>query len=57
VLLTFNDTGTGDEKQLRAADGDVLDGKGHLAIIKSGYKVSQVRSCRERGGDGAVERG
>jgi hypothetical protein len=34
VLLTFNDAGTGDEKQLRAAYSDVLDREGHLEIIR-----------------------
>ena len=34
VLLTLDDTGTGDEKQLGTADGDVLDEEWHGGIIR-----------------------
>jgi hypothetical protein len=40
VLLTFNHAGTGDEKELRTTNDDVLDGKGHGDIIRfQGFKV------------------
>jgi hypothetical protein len=46
VLLTLNDTGTGDEKQLGAANGDVLYGEGHGGIIRfcefRGFKGFEV---------------
>ena len=47
VLLTLNDTGTGDEKKLRAADGDVLHREGHGGIIRfRGSKFCGFTGCR-----------
>src|SRR5208282_1223428 len=45
VLFALNDAGTGDEKELGATDGDMLDGKGHSEIIRfRGFKVSRFPS-------------
>jgi hypothetical protein len=48
VLLAFNDAGTGDEEQLRATDGNVLDREWHGVIIRfQGFKVEwQARQTR-----------
>jgi len=48
MFLTFNDTGTGDEKQLRAADSDVLHREGHNGIIR----FQACRTIAENGGSG-----
>jgi hypothetical protein len=55
VLLTFNHAGTGDEKELRTTDDDVLDGEGHGGIIRSrGFKVSRFQSFKVKSKDKAI---
>jgi hypothetical protein len=54
VFLTLDDTGAGNEKQLRATDGDMLDREGHGKIIRGaedrGFEDSKI--CRIRGRNG-----
>jgi hypothetical protein len=53
VLFAFNDAGAGDKKELRATDGDMLDGKGHSGIIRfqgfKSFKVSKIRRIEVSG--------